>query len=144
MGFINFDKKREVLYNLWDWVQKVFDQSKYEYWKRVFIEFINELESSQSSIWLIMGSDEFSMTSVKSGLMIEELNHTITTPRDSFFHSIGLPLHTARYYLWIMRFIRHYLDDRWSSKDRIENIPIHRKEFRWYCDRNHNISHYQK
>ena len=60
------------------------------------MEFISELESNQSNIWLIMGSDEFSMTSIKLGLTIEGLNHTITAPRSLHFHSTELPLHTAR------------------------------------------------
>ena len=141
MESINFDRKGEILYDLQDWVQKVFNQSKCEYWKRVFTKFTNEFESSQSSIWLMMVSDEFSMISVKSGLMIERLNHTITTPKGSFFHSTRLPLHTARCHYWIVGLIGHHLDNRWSLKDEI--IPTHQKEFRWYCDENHNISYYQ-
>ena len=47
--------------------------------------FTNELESSQFYIRLTMGFDEFSMTSVKSGLTIERLNYTITAPRIHIF-----------------------------------------------------------
>ena len=118
--------------NLWPkqvWILKIF-----------FTGFTNELELSQSSIWLTMGSDEFSMTSVKSGLTIEGLNHIITIPRGSFFYFTRLPLHTTRGHWSIIRLIGCHLDDRWSSKDRIRNIPIHRKKFRWYYDRDHNIS----
>ena len=107
------------------------------------MRFTSKLESSQSSTWLTMGSDEFSMTSVNSRLMIEGLNHMITKLKGSYFHSTGLSLHTARYHWWIVRLIECHLDDRWPSKSRIKNISIHRKEFWWYCDRDHNISHYQ-
>ena len=133
----------DEIYRPWYWVQKVFSQSKCEYWKKISTRFINQLESSQSCIWLTMGFNEFSMTSVKSGLMIKGLNHTITARRSSYFYSTGSPLHTARCHWWIVRLIGRHLDDRWSSKGRIENISIHRKEFRWYCDRDHNIYHYQ-
>ena len=60
------------------------------------MKFINELESSQSYIKLTMGFDEFSMTSVKSGLTIEELNYMITVPKNSYFYFTESPLHTAR------------------------------------------------
>ena len=89
-----------------------------------------------------MGFDEFSITFVKLRLTIKELNHTITAPKSSYFHSTGLSLYTTRYHWWIVRLIGRYLDDRLASKDRIENVPIHRKEFRLYYDRDHNISHY--
>ena len=140
---INFGRKEEVLCNLRDWVQKIFGQSKYEYWKRVSTRFTNELESSQSTISLTIGFDEFFMTSVKLGLTIEGLNHTIIVPRSSYFHSIGLLLYTVRCHWWIVRLIGCHLDDRWPSKGRIKNIPIYRKEFRWYYDGDHNISYYQ-
>ena len=143
MESIDLGRKREVLCDLQDWVQKVFDQNKCEYWKRVFMRFTNELESSQSSIWLTMGSDKFSMTSVKSELTIKDLNYTITVSRSSHFHSTRLPLHTARCHWWIVGLIGCHLDDRWLLKDRVEIIPTHRKEFQWYCDGDHNISHYQ-
>ena len=35
------------------------------------------------------GINEFFMTFVKSGLMIEGLNHTIIAPRGSYFYSTG-------------------------------------------------------
>ena len=60
--------------------------------------FTNELESSQSYIRPTMGFDEFSMTFVKSELTIEGLIHTITVPKNSYFHSIGSPLYTVRYH----------------------------------------------
>ena len=37
----------------------------------------------------MMRFDEFSMTSIKSGHMIEGLNHTVTIPRGSFFILLG-------------------------------------------------------
>ena len=44
----------------------------------------------------MMGFDKFFMTSILLGLMIEELNHTVTAPRGLSFCSTELPLHTAR------------------------------------------------
>ena len=76
------------------------------------MRFIDELESSQSYIRLMMESDEFSMTFIKLGLMIKGLNHTITVPRGSYFYSTGSPLHTARCHWWIVRLIGRHLDDR--------------------------------
>ena len=142
MESIDLGKKGEVLYDLRDWGQKVFGQIKCEYWKN-FIKFINKLESSQSNIWLTMKSNELSMTSVELGLTIKGLNHTIIIPMGLNFYSTGLPLHTARCHWWIVRLIRHCLDNRRPSKGRIKIISIHRKEFRWYCDGDHIISHYQ-
>ena len=51
----------------------------------------------------MMKFNEFSMISIKSGLMIERLNHIITAPRGSYFYSTRLSLHIARYHWWIVR-----------------------------------------
>ena len=60
--------------------------------------FINELKSNKSYIRQMMRLEEFFMTSVLSRLMIEELNHMVSTPRGSSFYSVGLSLHTARHH----------------------------------------------
>ena len=46
MESIDLGRKGEVLYDLWDRVQKIFSQNKSEYWKIFFTEFTSELELS--------------------------------------------------------------------------------------------------
>ena len=45
-----------------------------------------------------VGFDEFTLTLIESGLMIEELNHTGSYTERFIFISDGLPPHTARYH----------------------------------------------
>ena len=79
-----------------------FGQSSVNDGKKFLSGFINELKLNKSYIWQMMGFDKFFMTFILSKLTIEELNHTVTAPRDSFFYFIGLPLHTARHHWWIV------------------------------------------
>ena len=72
-----------------------------------------------------MGFDELSMTSVKSKDLIEGLNHMITIPRGSYFHSTGLPLHTAKCYWWIVGPTSTILmidDSRWAVLELFQSI----------------------
>ena len=49
----------------------------------------------------------------------------ITIPRDSYFYSIGLPLHTARYYWWIVRSTSIILmidDSQWIALELFQHI----------------------
>ena len=121
---------------------KIFWSKQVWILEKIFTRFTSKLESSQSSIWLMTKFDEFSMTSVKSGLMIEGLNHTITIPKGSHFQSTGLLLYTTRCHWWIVRFIISSWW-WWPSKSRLNIIPIHWKKFRWYCNEDYSISHYE-
>ena len=58
--------------------------------------FTDELKSNKSYIWPTIEFDQFFMISVLSRLMIEELNHMVTTPKGSSFCSAGLPLYIVR------------------------------------------------
>ena len=64
--------------------------------KEFSLDFINELKLNKSYIWQTMEFDEFFITSILSGLMIEELNYMVTIPRGSFFYSTRLLLHAAK------------------------------------------------
>ena len=56
-----------------------------------------------------VGFDEFTLTLIQSGLMIEELNHTSSCTERFVFSSDGLPSYTARYHWWILEAIRKIL-----------------------------------
>ena len=56
-----------------------------------------------------VGFDEFTLTLIQSGLMIEELNHTGSCNERFIFSSDGLPPHTTRYHWWILGAIRMIL-----------------------------------
>ena len=56
-----------------------------------------------------VGFDEFTLTLIQSGLMIEELNHTGSCTKRFIFSSDGLPPHTARCHWWILGAIRMIL-----------------------------------
>ena len=51
-------------------------------------------------------SDEFTLTLILSGLMIEEPNHIGSCTKRFIFNFDGLSPHTARYYWWILGSIR--------------------------------------
>ena len=53
--------------------------------EKKIIEFTNELELSQSDIWLTTMFDEFFVTSIKLGLTIGRLNHIVIIPKNSYF-----------------------------------------------------------
>ena len=77
---------------------KNLDQDSVNDGKKFASGFTNELNSNKSYIWQMMRFDEFFITSILSGLTIEELNHMITTPRGSSFCSAGLPLYIAKHH----------------------------------------------
>ena len=56
-----------------------------------------------------VGFDEFTLTLIQSGLMIEELNHTGSCTERFVFSSDGLPPSTVRCHWWILRAIRMIL-----------------------------------
>ena len=56
-----------------------------------------------------VGFDEFTLTLIQSGLMIEELNHTGSCTERSIFSSDELPPYTARCHWWILEAIRMIL-----------------------------------
>ena len=56
-----------------------------------------------------VGFDEFILTLIQSGLMIEKLNHIDSCTERFIFSSDGLPPHTVRCHWWILRAIRMIL-----------------------------------
>ena len=56
-----------------------------------------------------VGFDEFTLTLIQSGLMIEKLNHTGSYTERFIFSSNGLPPYIARCHWWILRAIRMIL-----------------------------------
>ena len=56
-----------------------------------------------------VGFDEFTLTLIQSGLMIEELNHTGSRTERFIFISDGLPPYTIRYHWWILGVIKMIL-----------------------------------
>ena len=56
-----------------------------------------------------VGFDEFTLTLIQLGLMIEELNHTDSYIERFIFSSDGLPSHIARCHWWILEAIRMIL-----------------------------------
>ena len=70
-----------------------------------------------------VGFDEFTLTLIQSGLMIEELNHTGSCIERFVINSDGLPPYTTRCHWWILGAIRmilmidhsNYLNQKSSS-----------------------------
>ena len=56
-----------------------------------------------------VGFDEFTLTLIQSGLMIEELNHIGSCTKRFIFSSDGLPPYTATCHWWILGAIRMIL-----------------------------------
>ena len=56
-----------------------------------------------------VGFDEFTLTLIQSGLMIEELNHIGSCIKRFIFISDRLPSYTARCHWWILGAIRMIL-----------------------------------
>ena len=56
-----------------------------------------------------VGLDEFTLTLIQLGLMIEKLNHIGSCTERFIFSSDGLPPHTARCHWWILGAIRMML-----------------------------------
>jgi len=88
-----------------------------------------------------VGFDEFTLTLIQSGLMIEELNHTDSCTERFAFSSDGLPPYTARCHWWILGAIRMILMiDHSNCLNQKSSGPS--EEFRWCRWWDHDMSHY--
>lgn len=105
-----------------------------------------ELKSNKSYIWYMTGFDEYSMTFILSGPIIERLYHILSILGGSS-HSIGGSSHSillACYHmLSLMDFRAHIELCSWSNNCMMEiigSISIHWKEFQGCCDRDYNMT----
>ena len=77
--------------------------------KEFFIRILHRTRIDRLIHMTDVGFDEFTLTLIQSGLMIEELNHTSSCTERFIFSSDGLPPYTARCHWWILEAIRMIL-----------------------------------
>ena len=101
---------REVV--LWwskDRVLKPMAMAEWNNGKEFFIGVSHQNQIDQLIHMIDVRFDEFTLTLIQSGLMIEELNHTGSCTERFIFISDRLPPYTARCHWWILRAIRMIL-----------------------------------
>ena len=92
-----------------DWVLKPMAMAEWNNRKEFSIKVSHQTWIDRLIHMTDVGFDEFILTLIQSGLMIEELNHTGSYTERFIFISDGLPPYTARCHWWILGAIRMIL-----------------------------------
>ena len=92
-----------------DRVLKPMAMAEWNNGKKFFIRISHQTRIDRLIHMTDVGFDEFTLTLIQSGLIIEELNHTDSSTKRFIFSSDGLPLYTVRCHWWILGAIRMIL-----------------------------------